>query len=211
MTELSKDLITYIKRSSHHSSDAPSRKHPTSQRFKECMERKNSTSDASEEELEEKNRREDSVYAPISFSLPLSCNMSASAASSASLTPVAEIQALFEKMASTMLILHTEGSQETTFLLDSPQFASSSLFGTRITIKEFTTAPKVFNIEIASHQAGLHLLATHKDALLAAFESHKLPFSVHRLDMELHGVESSLAYHNANEDEQQEQKEDERS
>lgn len=211
MTGLSKELINCIKRSSTHSSEAPSVKHAASQRFKECMEKDSRSSESLEQDLDEDQENPLSLYAPLSFSPSISSNTQTSAISGSALMPCAEIQALFEKMASTMLIMHTEGEQETTLFLDSPQFSSSSLFGTRITIKEFTTAPKVFNIEIASHQAGLHLLATHKDALVAAFESHRLPFSVHRLDLGLHGAEDPAFYHNSGDDQQQEQKEDERS
>jgi hypothetical protein len=210
MTGLSKELITCIKRSSSHSSETPSVKHPSSQRFKACMEQETPSSEDLEQDLDEDKENPLALCAPGSFSLSISSNTQASAISGSAIISCADIEALFEKMASTMLVMHTEGEQETTLFLDSPQFSSSSLFGTRITIKEFSTAPKVFNIEIASHQAGLHLLATHKDALVAAFESHRLPFSVHRLDLGLQGAQDPEFYPYPGDDDQQEQKEDER-
>ncbi|MBS0651600.1 MAG: hypothetical protein JSR93_10600 [Verrucomicrobia bacterium] len=97
----------------------------------------------------------------------------------------AEIEALFEKMAGTMLVLSSSNESETTVFLDAPQFDRSPFYGTRITIKEFSTAPKAFNIEIASSALALNAIDVHKPALLSAFAKGDFNFSIGRLDTEI--------------------------
>ena len=95
-------------------------------------------------------------------------------------------------MAAEMIILTTSHETETTLYLDNPD----SLFcGTRITIREFTTAPKTFNIEIASHAAAVHCVELHKEALLRAFSEKKFNFSIHRLDAEIQNEEERPLFH----------------
>lgn len=93
-----------------------------------------------------------------------------------------ELQALFEKMASTMLVMTSSRENETTLFLDK---AGSVFFGTRITIREFSTAPKAFNVEIASHVSAMALIESGKQDLLAAFQNGKFNFSIHRLDTQI--------------------------
>lgn len=97
--------------------------------------------------------------------------------------PVLSVDAaqLFEKMAASMLILYSSGDQETTLFVEN---RDSIFCGTRITIKEFSTAPKIFNVHISSNPSSLHLINAHKAALLTSFEQGKFPFSVHRLETE---------------------------
>ena len=192
MTEITKELITTTKRSGLSYSDESAPTRAQDRRFKECMQAIKEKEEHADEELSEDTENLASGVTPFSLSfqsaaIPTASVMAAASVQSTSL----EIEALFEKMAATMLVMTSTDERETTLFLDSPKFSSSTLFGTRITIKEFSTAPKVFNIEIASHHAALQLLSSHKDALMAAFENHKLPFSVHRLDTELHSLEES--------------------
>jgi hypothetical protein len=102
---------------------------------------------------------------------------------SSALPPV--IAAAFEAMVSTMLIMDSCAEVETIFFLDSPHFASSVLFGTKITIREFSTAPKMFNIEITSNPQGVALMEAGKSHLFAAFENAHLNFTVHRFETHL--------------------------
>jgi hypothetical protein len=92
------------------------------------------------------------------------------------------IEALFEKMASSMILMCSSNETETTLYLDNPHFASSVFFGSKITIREFSTAPKAFNIEIASSPAAIAALEAGKQDLLAAFQQGNFNFSVHRID-----------------------------
>jgi hypothetical protein len=215
MTELPKELISATKRTSAGYPNESSSHKPQSSQFKECMQ---SVKEREEEESSNSDEQCDNALAAYSspFSL-VSPSIGAETHSQPSIEAVSplnrsslEMEALFEKMASTMIVMTSTEESETTLYLDSPKFSSSAFFGTRITVKEFSTAPKIFNIEIASHQAALNLLATHKDALLAAFESHKLPFAIHRLDTELHGIEEHASHHSDKED-GQDRKQDESS
>lgn len=113
----------------------------------------------------------------------------------AAMTPThlpAEIEALFEKMAGTMLLLNSTNESETTLFLNSPQFDQSLFYGARITIREFSTAPKAFNVEIATSAAALTLLNSHKSALMAAFAKGDFNFSVERLETEIQETDRPL-------------------
>lgn len=116
----------------------------------------------------------------------------AKVAASQSMELSAEIATLFEKMAGTMLILASSRETETTFFLDSPQFHHSVFYGTRITIKEFSTAPKAFNIAIGTSALALAHLEANKSALLEAFEKGNFNFSIGRLDTEIEQTDRPL-------------------
>jgi hypothetical protein len=120
--------------------------------------------------------------APIPSSLMLGAvSESLSSGSIQPLTLPAEIEALFEKMAGTLILACSSLETETSLILDSPQFSSSPFYGTQISIKEFSTAPKAFNIEILSSATALALLAPHQADLLAFFEKGNFNFSIGRL------------------------------
>jgi len=105
------------------------------------------------------------------------------------------VEALFEKMASCMLVMSTSHEQETTLVLDSPNFASSSFFGTQITIREFSTAPKAFNIEILANPLALTMINASKNDLLTAFQRSNFNFTVHRLETHLEQTEQRPLFH----------------
>lgn len=109
------------------------------------------------------------------------------------LTPA--IEAAFEKMASCMLIMSSTHETETTFFLDNPQFASSALFGTQITIREFSTAPKIFNIEMTSNPHGVAMMEAGRNSLLSAFENAQFNFKVHRFETQILHSEKSPVFH----------------
>ncbi len=105
-----------------------------------------------------------------------------------------EIEALFEKMASAMIVMSSPGETETTIFLD--HHPSSLFLGTQITIREFSTAPKAFNIEIATHHpAALAMIDAHKQELLSAFHDGNFNFSVHRLETQLQPSEDRPVLH----------------
>lgn len=123
--------------------------------------------------------------APMPVAASFSSSNNAAVLSSQSVKLPAEIEALFEKMAATMLVLASSNETETTVFLDAPQFSQSPFFGTRITIKEFSTAPKAFNIEIASSSLALKAIDVYKPALLTAFAKGDFNFSIGRFDTEI--------------------------
>ena len=104
----------------------------------------------------------------------------------------AEIEALFEKMASCMLVMSSSREVKTTLLLNHPRFSSSVFFGSKITISEFSTAPKIFNVEIISNPLATAMIDASKNDLLSAFQYGKFPFAIHRLDTEIEKNEPSL-------------------
>jgi hypothetical protein len=99
---------------------------------------------------------------------------------------------LFEKMVGTMLILHHSGMSETTFFLDTPQFASSLFFGSQITIREYSSAPKVYNISFSTSAPAATLLHTHIPQLMTSLEQGNFPFTVHRLETGIDRAERPL-------------------
>jgi hypothetical protein len=124
-----------------------------------------------------------SVEAPCSIPLtlrPIEPDLSAPTPLRVTLPP--GIEAIFEKMASSMLVMSSSGEVETTLFLDGPHFASSLFFGTKITIREFSTAPKTFNVEIASSSQVIIAIEASKGDLLSAFQNGNFNFSIHRFD-----------------------------
>jgi hypothetical protein len=90
-----------------------------------------------------------------------------------------EIEALFEEMITVMTSLHENGIQETTFYLD----ANSSIFsGMQITIKEFSTAPKIFNVELIGSPEAAQLLQANMAGLIEAFNREERKFKINRLE-----------------------------
>ncbi len=122
-----------------------------------------------------------------------------------------ELEAIFERMASMMLVMSSAEETQTTLILDQPQFSSSPLYGTQITIREFSAAPKTFNIEIASNPNACHLLSSHAGALMAAFEAGNFSFRVHRFETHILTDQSRPAFarkeptHNQDQDRGEEQ------
>ncbi len=195
MTGLPKELINHAQRTS------PSAEHKSVEqrrpsRFKELMnkqlcqekEHRNSLFSLIEEEQQPKEEETDlasTLVAPIAPIFSADAHLTSTTAIS-SVLATQDIQTLFEEMATAMIVMDTTQDRETTLFLDSAKFSASGLGGTRITIKEFSTSPKAFNIEIATcHAVALHLIEAHKSALIAVFEEGKFPFSVHRLDTQL--------------------------
>jgi hypothetical protein len=89
---------------------------------------------------------------------------------------------LFERMVGVMTVMHDSGITETTIHLTSEQFASSVFFGSQIIIKEFSTAPKEFNIQFNTTPQGATLFQANVDDLLAAFQSGNYAFRINRCE-----------------------------
>lgn len=108
-----------------------------------------------------------------------------------------EIEAMFEKMASSMIMMCSSGEVETTLFLDNP---SSIFFGTKITIREFSTAPKVFNVEITSSVSAINAIESGKNDLLAAFQHGKFNFSIHRFETSIESEDRPVVHRKENSD-----------
>jgi len=59
--------------------------------------------------------------------------------------PSAQVMQLYSKLIDKLVYIAKEGIQKTTFYLNTTAFDSSILRGAKITITEFSTAPKIFN------------------------------------------------------------------
>lgn len=102
-----------------------------------------------------------------------------------SLEPSAEVARLYDKMVETLFFIHKEGIQETTLFLDNEFFRSSPFYGAKITITEYSTAPKIFNIQLSANPEGVSLFQAYAASLLQNLQKHHLSFEVNRLDAEL--------------------------
>ena len=169
---------------------------PHGRRFKELLE-----VEAIDEKLQEKKEEEKMIDGPsltplaVVFSNTISPS---SAVAGPSSVLSAEIEALFEKMASSMIVMSSSGETETTLLLENP---SSMFNGTKITIREFSTAPKAFNVEITSFSPAIQAIDASKNDLLSAFQNGKFNFSIHRFETHLCNEERPVFHRKENSDE----------
>jgi hypothetical protein len=86
--------------------------------------------------------------------------------------------ALFEKMVSMIMVMQSSGMTETTIHL--PEFANA-----QIVIREFSTAPLAYNIELIGNPEAVAFFQRNLAPLRTAFQERKLRFSVNRLETSL--------------------------
>jgi hypothetical protein len=103
-----------------------------------------------------------------------------------------EMLALFEKMTSQIFIMQTNGINETTINLNTPEFASSRFFGAQIVIKEYSTAPLAFNIEFLGSPQNSLYFEQNIASLRAAFAGEERKYSIHRIESRLSKQEKPL-------------------
>lgn len=96
------------------------------------------------------------------------------------LTP--EMLAVFEKMIGVMSVMNTSGITQTTIHLTSPQFASSLFYGAQIVIKEYSTAPRAYNIQILGSAKAVDYLQGKLTTLTTALQKGEYAFTVNRLE-----------------------------
>jgi len=126
------------------------------------------------------------------------------AAPSASIDPSIQITQLFEKLVSALTHMHKEGINETSIELSSSGFSSSVFFGATLTLTEYNTAPKIFNVHLTASPEGVALFEAHASELAAALHKGNFGFGVHRLDTELQGerLERPLPDHHSGDKEE---------
>ncbi len=130
----------------------------------------------------EEEKEGEAIYLPP---LSLSSSDIKSASFSTACTLSLDMEAIFEKMAACMIVMNSSDERETTLFLEGSRFENSSLLGTQITIREFSSAPKAFNVEILSNPQALAMIDAAKSDLLAAFQNGNFLFTIHRLDTSL--------------------------
>jgi hypothetical protein len=89
---------------------------------------------------------------------------------------------LYERMVGVMTVMDSSGVTETTVSLSSPQLAASVFNGAQIIIREYSTAPKAFNVQLAGSPEAVNLFQSNIDKLTAAFETGQYNFQIHRLE-----------------------------
>ena len=97
-----------------------------------------------------------------------------------------EIEWIMTEAASAITHCISSGVKETTLKLDAAGFQNSPLFGSELVIKEFSTAPLSFNVEIRCSPTALAFLQPHLPSLAAAFHTEqKRPYAIHRIEASL--------------------------
>lgn len=96
-----------------------------------------------------------------------------------------EVLSLFDRICTEMLVMTSEASQKTTIALNGESFASSPFYGAEITIEEFSTAPKIFNVTITTPSQSASLLQAHLLHFSEILQARKFSFSINRIDTDL--------------------------
>ena len=125
------------------------------------------------------------VVTPPSTALAPSFIAPASSISPGYMQLNSEMLALFEKMVSLIMVMQAKGNSETTIHLNTPEFSNSAFAGAQITIKEFSTAPYVYNIEFLGTAQNAALFDANSASLRQAFDSEKRNYSIHRIESRL--------------------------
>ncbi len=97
----------------------------------------------------------------------------------------ASLAPLFEAMVGQMQVMTEKGVVETTVTLNAPKYANSPFYGTQITIREYSTAPKIFNIEVSTSVQAAALLQKNQEQLLFAMQGQGYNFKINRFEASL--------------------------
>jgi hypothetical protein len=101
-----------------------------------------------------------------------------------------EIVELLQNLGGDMMIMNDAGSIKTT-LYCTDRFPESSVFqDMEITIEEFTSAPKLFNITLKGSPQAIEVASIHLEAFMKLFQERKFGFSINRIDTEISTAKS---------------------
>ena len=92
---------------------------------------------------------------------------------------------IIDKLCSEMLVMNSEDCITTTFVLETQNFANSPFYGAKITISEYNTAPKIFNVSITAGEIATTLLQTHMTGFFELLETRNFSFAIHKIDTHL--------------------------
>ena len=108
-------------------------------------------------------------------------------------TPYAQLSpavlALFERIAGVMTVMTQSGVTETTVSLTSDQFKSSPFYRAEIVIREYSSAPKQFNIEVRGNAEAVAQFQANIPYLESTFRTGKYNFGIHRLETSIQKIE----------------------
>ncbi len=96
-----------------------------------------------------------------------------------------EIFEIFEKMVGLIMVMSTPDKTDTVVTLNSPQYANSKFFGTKITITQYKTDPGAFKIKLEGDAAATKDFTKNSDNLLAAFKYGNYNFRVREIEVSL--------------------------
>ncbi|MCX6990544.1 MAG: hypothetical protein NTX49_05715 [Chlamydiae bacterium] len=117
--------------------------------------------------------------------------------------PISEqVYALMECVGSEMIVMTSESSTKTTLILDNKLFNNTLLESAEITIEEFSSAPKIFNVTISAGPKGVEMVRTHMEEFLKLFQEKKFGFSINRIDTEISSAKPLFSRKELDEDEQ---------
>ena len=106
----------------------------------------------------------------------------------------AQMLDMFERMVGVMTVLKSSGMTETTIHLTGPQFASSIFNGCQITIQEFSSAPKSFNIQFVGNPQAVQAFEAKIPMINTAFNTGNYDFKVNRLEANLTRTEGPVLH-----------------
>lgn len=107
------------------------------------------------------------------------------------LTPA--VQSLFHYLAELITVVKCEDIEETVVVLQDNQFGNSALNGLEIRIKEYSIAPRAYNIELIASPAAMELLSSQVGALMNSFAASSFAFEVNRCEVHLRSEREELA------------------
>lgn len=99
-----------------------------------------------------------------------------------SIAATQQIEALFDKMVDYISHCVESDIKKTTITLNASEFSNSLFRGAKITITEYSSAPKIFNIELAGSPEALVLFQASATDLMAAFQKGNFNFQVNRCE-----------------------------
>ncbi len=112
-----------------------------------------------------------------------------------------EVLALFEKLASVILVMQNSGKTEMTVTLNPQEFPSFK--GASIVIEAYASAPGEFNIRLQGEPQAVSLFNANLAKLNSAFQNGKYGFRVRRLEAELDNTTSRIERKKSITDEQE--------
>ena len=92
-------------------------------------------------------------------------------------------------MAGVMTVMTQSGITETSISLTSDQFSGSHFYGAEIVIREYSTAPKQFNIEVRGSAAAVAQFQGSIPYIESAFRTGNYKFGIHRLETSILRIE----------------------
>jgi hypothetical protein len=101
------------------------------------------------------------------------------------------ISQLFDKMVGTIIQINKEGITQTQVILNSPSFANSIFFESKIFFEKYSTAPDSFNIRLTGPPYAVSMFNSKLDQLELSFKKSGMPFRIGRLSAE-YETEKSL-------------------